>query len=192
MMGEATYTVKFIDWDGTILKQQTVQEGTAATPPSDPVRDGYTFTGWLPNTYNDVLEDLDIHAQYIENEQPTEEPFTFVNGDGYISISGIPHVGTGSANVLVTFDKPLSDITYDSIKVQGYGHDFTNNANIIVYNNTVQFMDYDISTHDFYAFELTNKGQSVGQTAWDAGIIPNKIKFTLSDGSIKEYNIKHN
>ena len=192
MMGEATYTVKFIDWDDTILKQQTVQEGTAATPPSDPVRDGYTFTGWLPNTYNDVLEDLDIHAQYIENEQPTEEPFTFVNGDGYISISGIPHVGTGSANVLVTFDKPLSDITYDSIKVQGYGPDFTNNANIIVYNNTVQFMDYDISTHDFYAFELTNKGQSVGQTAWDAGIIPNKIKFTLSDSSIKEYNIKHN
>ena len=192
MMGEATYTVKFIDWDGTILKQQTVQEGTAATPPSDPVRDGYTFTGWLPNTYNDVLEDQNIYAQYIKNEQPTTEPSTFVNWDSDIAIRDIPDVGTGSATVLVTFDKPLSDVTYEHIYVREFGADFTNNANIIVYNNTVQFMDYDISTHDFYAFELTNKRQSVGQTAWDAGIIPNKIKFTLSDGSIKEYNIKHN
>ena len=192
MMGEATYTVKFIDWDGTILKQQTVQEGTAATPPSDPVRDGYTFTGWLPNTYNDVLEDLDIHAQYIENEQPTTETSTFVNWDNDIAIRDIPDVGTGSATVLVTFDKPLSDVTYEHIYVQEFGAGKGKKTDVVVNNNTVQFTDDDISTHEFYVFQLINKGQHVGQTAWDAGIIPNKIKFTLSDGSIKEFNITHN
>lgn len=192
MMGEATYTVKFIDWDGTILKQQTVQEGTAATPPSDPVREGYTFTGWLPNTYNDVLEDQDIYAQYTENEQPTTETSTFVNWDSDIAIRDIPDVGTGSATVLVTFDKPLSDVTYEHIYVQEFGAGKGKKTDVVVNNNTVQFTDDDISTHDFYVFQLINKGQHVGQTAWDAGIIPNKIKFTLSDGSIKEYNIKHN
>lgn len=192
MMSEATYTVKFIDWDGTILKQQTVQEGTAATPPSDPVREGYTFTGWLPTTYTDVLEDQDIYAQYIKNEQPTAEAFTFVNGDGDISINQIPNVGTGSATVLVTFDKPLSDVTYQDINVQEWGSDGGAKTDVVVNNNTVQFTDDDVATHDFYAFQLFNEGQRVGQAAWDAGIIPNKIKFTLSDGSIKELNIRHN
>ena len=192
MMGEATYTVRFIDWNGTVLKQQTVQEGTAATPPSNPVREGYTFTGWLPTTYTDVLEDQDIYAQYIENEQPTNEPLTFVNGDGDISIRDIPDVGTGSATVLVTFDKPLSDVTYDYILVREFGAGGGEKTDVVVNNNTVQFTDNDVATHDFYAFQLYNQEQRVGQTAWDAGIIPNKIKFTLSDGSIKEFNIRHN
>ena len=191
MMGEDTYTVKFIDWDGTILKQQTVQEGTAATPPSNPTREGYTFTGWLPTTYTDVLENQDIYAQYIKNEQPTTEPLTFVNGDGDISIRDIPDVGTGSATVLVTFDKPLSDVTYDEFYVQEWGAGGGSKTDVDVNNNTVQFTDNDVATHDFYAFQLFNEGQRVGQAAWDAGIIPNKIKFTLSDGSIKEYNVKH-
>lgn len=192
MMGEITYTVKFIDWDGTILKQQTVQEGTAATPPSDPIRDGYTFTGWLPTTYTDVLEDQDIYAQYIKNEQPTAKPLTFINGDGDIAIINIPDVGTGSATVLVTFDKPLSDVTYDYIHVREFGAGGGAKTDVIVNNNTVQFTDDDISTHYFYTFQLYNQEQRIGQAAWDAGIIPNKIKFTLSDGSIKEYNVKHN
>lgn len=190
MMGEATYTVKFIDWDGTILKQQTVQEGTAATPPSNPVREGYTFTGWLPTTYTDVLEDQDIYAQYTKNK-PTTEPLTFVNGDGDISMRDIPDVGTGSATVLVTFDKPLSDVTYDEFFVREWGAGGGAKTDVVVNNNTVQFTDDDVATHDFYAFQLSNEGQRVGQDAWDAGIIPNKIKFTLSDGSIKEYNVKH-
>ena len=192
MMGEATYTVKFIDWNGTILKQQTVQEGTAATPPSNPVRDGYTFTGWLPTTYTDVLEDQNIYAQYRENEQPTTEPLTFVNGDNDISIRDIPDVGTGSATVLVTFDKPLSDVTYNYIFVREFGAGGGEKTDVVVNNNTVQFTDDDISNHEFYSFQILNGEQHVGQTAWNAGIIPNKIKFTLSDGSIKEYNIKHN
>lgn len=190
MIGETTYTVKFIDWDGTILKQQTVQEGTAATPPSNPVREGYTFTGWLPKTYTDVLEDLDVYAQYTKNK-PTAEPLTFLNGDGDICIRDIPDVGTGSATVLVTFDKPLSDVTYDNINVQEFGAGGGSKTDVIVNNNTVQFTDSDVATHEFYAFQLFNEGQRVGRNAWDAGIIPNKIKFTLSDGSIKEYNIKH-
>lgn len=191
MMDEPTYTVRFLDWDNTLLKQQTVQEGTAATPPTDPVREGYTFTGWLPTTYLDVLEDQDIVAQYTEDTPSEDTPFAFVNGDGDIAIRDIPDVGTGSATVLVTFDKPLSDVTYDQINVQEFGTGGGSKTDVVVDNNTVQFVDDDVATHDFYAIQLYSDGQRVGQTAWDDGVIPNKIKFTLSDGNTKEYNIKH-
>ena len=42
---ETYYTVTFKDWDGTVLSTQSVLEGTAATAPADPTREGYTFTG---------------------------------------------------------------------------------------------------------------------------------------------------
>ena len=109
----------------------------------------------------------------------------------YIWLSKIK--GIGSATVLVTFDKPLSDVTYDEFRVMEFGDDFANRkADVIVNNNTVQFTDEDVSTHDFYVFRMISGGQHVGQTAWDAGVIPNKIKFTLSDGSITEFNIIQN
>lgn len=39
------FTVTFLDWDGTELDTQTVDYGSDATAPSDPVRIGHTFTG---------------------------------------------------------------------------------------------------------------------------------------------------
>ena len=40
------YTVRFVDWDGTLLKEETVEHGSPATAPADPVRRGYLFAGW--------------------------------------------------------------------------------------------------------------------------------------------------
>ena len=41
-----TFTVTFVDYDGTVLKTETVESGNNATPPADPTREGYEFTGW--------------------------------------------------------------------------------------------------------------------------------------------------
>lgn len=46
---DITYTYK--DWDGTVLKTQTVEQGTSPTAPSNPTREAdaeytYTFSGW--------------------------------------------------------------------------------------------------------------------------------------------------
>lgn len=199
IMDEPTYTVKFIDWDGKVLKQQLVQEGTAATPPSNPVRDGYTFNGWLPNTYNDVFSNLDIYAQYTQNSpDPGPEPpvvgdaNTFVNGDGDICISNIPLVATGSANIEITFALPLDTIVFDSpIGVMEFGAGSGVKSNASVNGNIVSFTDEDVSTLDFYAVQLYKNGNRVGQTAWDAGVIPTNIKFTLYDSSVVTFNITH-
>ena len=59
------YTVKFVDWDGTVLSEQTVLEGTDAILPSDPVREGHRFLGW-DKSHTNVLSNLTITAQYKE------------------------------------------------------------------------------------------------------------------------------
>lgn len=41
-----SYTITFVDWDGTVLKSSVVNEGNKPTPPSYPVRVGYRFVDW--------------------------------------------------------------------------------------------------------------------------------------------------
>ena len=64
-----TYTVSFVDWNGTVLKTQTVNHGSAATAPSDPSKEGYTFIGW-DISFNNITSDLTVIAQYAKDEEP--------------------------------------------------------------------------------------------------------------------------
>lgn len=61
-----TYTVTFKDWDGTVLKTETVASGGSASAPTSPKREGYTFYDW-DNNYDNVTSDLIITAQYRKN-----------------------------------------------------------------------------------------------------------------------------
>lgn len=63
--GTLSYSVSFIDWDGTPLcEEQTIGHGEAAIPPASPSRDGYVFSGWsVP--FDSVTENLVVQAQYV-------------------------------------------------------------------------------------------------------------------------------
>ena len=65
-----THTVTFKDWDGSVLKTETVEDGKDATPPADPVREDYTFTGW-DKKFNNITADTVITATYTEILDPT-------------------------------------------------------------------------------------------------------------------------
>ncbi|MDD4157269.1 MAG: InlB B-repeat-containing protein [Candidatus Cloacimonetes bacterium] len=62
----ASYTVTFKDWNGNTLKTQTVSYDTDATPPANPTRTGYTFSGWLGN-YENVRQNETVTALYTIN-----------------------------------------------------------------------------------------------------------------------------
>lgn len=65
-----TYIVTFLDWNGTLLKSETVEYGASATAPDVPQRDStaeysYTFSEWN-NNFGYVTDDLEVLALYDE------------------------------------------------------------------------------------------------------------------------------
>jgi len=68
----STFTVKFINWDSSILKTETVNPGGAATPPANPTRPNYTFDHW-EGAYTNVNADASVTAVFKRNEEKVEE-----------------------------------------------------------------------------------------------------------------------
>ena len=86
-----SYTVTFVDYDGTELKVETVEYGQAATPPANPVRENYYFMGW-DSDFSFVTEDMTVTATYklydptdVDNIS-TSKPARKVMIDGQIFI----------------------------------------------------------------------------------------------------------
>jgi len=66
-------TVRFIDWDNSVISTQYVMYGESAEAPSNPIRSNtaewkYTFTGWLQD-FDNIQSDLDVYADYSQTKQ---------------------------------------------------------------------------------------------------------------------------
>jgi uncharacterized repeat protein (TIGR02543 family) len=79
VVSPTTWKVTFVDYDGTVIETQTVDEGCAAVAPSDPVRTGYTFTGW-DKVFTNVTANITVKATYSVVSSTTYT-VTFVTGD---------------------------------------------------------------------------------------------------------------
>ena len=84
-----TFTVTFADYDGTILKVETVESGKGATAPTEPTRTGYRFIGW-DKDYTNVTSNLTVTATY---ERTYTEPTIVVSN---------ANASTGETNVEIT------------------------------------------------------------------------------------------
>ena len=73
------YTVTFMDWDGTELLVEQVEEGhDAHGPETNPTREGYIFTGWSKPITN-ITANLTVVAQYELETQPVYYTIRFLN-----------------------------------------------------------------------------------------------------------------
>jgi len=63
--------ITFQDWNNALIKNDTVVIYSSATPPVDPTREGYTFTGW-DKEFSHVSEDIIVTAQYQINHYRVE------------------------------------------------------------------------------------------------------------------------
>jgi uncharacterized repeat protein (TIGR02543 family) len=136
-----THTVTFKDHDGTVLKTQTVEHGSAATAPSDPTRAGYTFTGWNI-AFTHVTSNLTVTALYSEIGAPVTYTVTFLDHDGKILKTEIVNPGASATApqnpsrtgyTFTGWDAAFSNVT-DHLSVTAL-------YSIITY--TVIFKDYD-------------------------------------------------
>jgi hypothetical protein len=82
-MKALTFNVTFVDWDGTVLKTETVERGSDATAPDNPVRDGHTFTGW-DVSFTNITGDLIVTAKW---EPIAEAPITSLKIDSVSMVS---------------------------------------------------------------------------------------------------------
>lgn len=102
-----TFTVTFLDDDGFVLDEQTVNYFEDAVAPEIEEREGFVFTGW-DNRFDHVTEDIEVTAQYVpENEYVTfnlnSEAVTLTAGDTY------------SLNVtVVSAPEDMGDIVWES------------------------------------------------------------------------------
>jgi len=117
-----TSTVTFEDYDGKILKKQTVEYRADATAPSNPSRSGYTFEGWnkASSAWKNVNSNVTIVAKYSKNTSGTTVSTSDSAGGsgsngatGSIGISGSAansgsNTATGVAANSVATDTPLS------------------------------------------------------------------------------------
>ena len=81
------YTVTFVDGQGKTWTM-TVDEMSSATPPPDPVRDGYTFAGW-DTAFDKVTGNLTITAVWTPNTPEPNPPFPTggtAQHDGYLLV----------------------------------------------------------------------------------------------------------
>ncbi len=77
------YTVKFLGKDGTVLKEEKVKEGEAATAPTAPEVDGFAFKGW-DKEFASVTSDLTVTALYEEKGTQKEYTVKFLGKDGTV------------------------------------------------------------------------------------------------------------
>ena len=187
------YTVTFKDWDGTTLKTQIVDSGSSATAPSNPSRDGYTFTGW-DKTFTNVTSDLTVTAQYSIKQYTV----TFKDWDGSTIITRTVNHGSSATapsdpnrdgyNFIgwdKAFNNVISDLTitaqYEIINVPS-GPMVDKSATLRPisavqdsgYNNTWTNIAnaYDTDTSTSSTFSITGSGQ--------AGFVKNTVSTVFN------------
>lgn len=136
--GTGKHEVRFIDFDGTVLKIQYVNDGEDATPPELPEHELLTFIGWNNETYLDVTRDNDVGASYTTSDDKTHI-WHFVNEEnGLTKTLNIQVKSTGSGKI-EWGDGTTTNITSGTGR-KYYTHTYTEGTYEIVITHSGKFL----------------------------------------------------
>ena len=177
------FTVTFKDWDGSVLNEQQVSYGQAASAPSDPERTGYTFTGWDVD-FTDITGDLVVTAQYDINTYTV----TFKDWDGsvldeqqvsYGQAASAPNDPERTGYTFTGWDVDFTSITGDLVVTAQYSinrYTITYKVNGAIYHvdtyaygESIILPDYTpAAAHDFSGWEGVPSTMPASDLEFDA------------------------
>ena len=127
------FKVTFVDWDDRVIEIDEVEPNSAATPPEDPTREGYVFSGW-DISFDEVSGDITVKATYTEIPPVVYYAVRFVDWDGTeLSKASVesgkaataPTAPTREGYRFTGWDKDFSKITSDVNIIAKYVKTFT-------------------------------------------------------------------
>ena len=113
------YTVNFLDFDGSLIKSEDVEDGKSATAPEAPKRDGYEFVGW-DKDFSNITADTTVTAQYqiVDNQVC----INYVdNGDGTTTAKFSINGNVNIAMLELQMNIEMKNATYSEYKILSSG-----------------------------------------------------------------------
>ena len=205
---ETLFKVSFVDYNGDVIKEVEVKKNSSVEAPSDPIREGYEFTGWS-TTFNNITSDLVVVAQYNIIEQVVDVMYkvTFVDFNGNIlkeqvvkknssveAPSDPTRDGYEFTGWSTTFDNIISDLVvvaqYKLIIEEDTNTSVSNVDDFLFFENTViRYCGTDsiIKIPSSYEYngeiiEVTNIGSDFLYSDYDSMVLVEKI---IVPGTIK-------
>ncbi|MCR5839768.1 MAG: InlB B-repeat-containing protein [Kiritimatiellae bacterium] len=149
------FTVRFLDWDGELLKSELVAYGTDATPPSNPTREGFRFFGWSA-PYTGITEAVDITAVYVDASAVTHW-VTFKDYDGTeLSLQEVLDGGAAT---------PPADPTREGWHFTGWSGTYTGVTQDVTITATYAINSYAIEFQDWDGTVLKTEEVEYGSSA---------------------------
>ena len=144
------YSYYFIDEDGTVLKEATIDYGAEIIPPENPIKQSsaqysYTFTGWdgFTDGMTQTAEDLYFYATY--SASVNQYTYKFVDEDGTVLKEKTVNYNTMIVPPESPSKAPDAQYTYEFAGWDGYTSGMKATSDVIftaVYSNTTNKYTY--------------------------------------------------
>lgn len=175
-----TYIIRWLNWDGSVLKTQNLQSGyqiTTSDAPSNPSRTGYTFTGWSPTLPRYVISsNIDFTAQFTINSYAVK----WYDGAGAVLWSGNLNYGTYIDSAYI--DPGTVSCKYFTGWDPSLPHTITGAVNFIP---QYSYYYYTVTWNDGYGSDLKTKSYQCGTTcpSSDYPAAPTRTGYTFDGWS---------
>lgn len=178
------YTIKFVDYNGTVIKSEDVGYGSMPTIPNDPTRVGYTFDGWDKEVVAVTGE-----ATYTAHYQINVYAIKFLNYDG--SVLSEQSVQYNTLPTVPTVARTPTDTErYEFI---GWTVDGTNIVAVSpATNDTVYTAEFKTITLQTYtavisSADMVYMGNSAGNSSYDSSGFGRDVPTKIFDKDESSY-----